>query len=187
VKPIIPFAALACALIAAPAAAQDDAPRATSISLDLGSGAAIGVWRDVSPRVRAGVEVGTSLTRLEGEDGGNDDYTTFFVEPALKIFSATGGDLRPYTLVGVYAQQYGQRQSSSDPDWESEWYRREVGARLGLGLEWSPASRVGIGGHVGVSGGYLKSSNETTLGEDTRADGWAFSTLNSGVVVHLFF
>ncbi|HEX6042574.1 hypothetical protein [Longimicrobium sp.] len=184
-KPIIPFAALACALAAPPAAAQD-APRATSVSLGIGGGTSVGLWRDLSPRVRAGVEAGTDVSRLEGDDGG-EDYTSFFVEPTLKIFSGADGDLRPYTLVGVYGQQYGQRYENVDPDAESEWRRRELGARVGLGLEWAPISRVAIGGHVGASAGYLESVNESTLSDDSKADGWAVRTFSSGLVAHLFF
>ena len=46
VKIIIPVAALACALAAAPVHAQDAPAHATSVSLDLGGGTAVGLWRD---------------------------------------------------------------------------------------------------------------------------------------------
>lgn len=185
-KPIIPLATLACAVAAAPAAAQA-AERATSVSLDLGGGPAIGLWRDVSPRVRAGVEVGTSVSRLAGDDG-EEDFTNVSVQPSVKIFSTGEGDVRPYTLVGLYASRYGQRQASStDPGFENEFRRREVGARLGLGLEWTPLRRVAVGGHVGVGAGYLESRSESSIGDDHSADGWAFNTLGSGIVLHLFF
>lgn len=185
-KLIIPFAALACAVATAPAAAQD-AERATSVSLGLGGGPSIGLWRDVSPRVRAGVEVGTNLSRLQGDDG-EDDFTNVTVQPSVKIFSAGEGDVRPYTLVGLYASQYGQRQeSTTGAGFESEFRRREVGARLALGLEWTPLRRVAVGGHVGVGAGYLESTRESTIGDDSAADGWAFNTFGSGIVLHLFF
>lgn len=184
-KKIIPFTALACVLAAAPLAAQD-APRATSVSLNLGGGTAIGLWRDVSPRVRAGVEVGTDVSRL-GSDEGEDELANMLVRGSLKIFSGADGALHPYTLVGVYAEQFGQRQSSTDPAFENEYRRREVGAQVGLGLEWRPLTRVTVGGHVGIQGGYRESTLDSTLGDEVEADGWAARTFGSGLVVHLFF
>ena len=185
VKIIIPVAALACAL-AAPLAAQDAPAHTTSVSLNVGGGTYVGLWRDVSPRVRAGVEVGTELSRIAGDDG-EEDYTSVLVQPAVKVFSAADGDLRPYTLLALYAQQYGQRQENADPSFENEYRRRELGARVGVGLEWTPASRVTVGGHVGASAGYLDATTQSTLGEDGDADGWAARTFSSGIVVHLFF
>jgi uncharacterized protein YfiM (DUF2279 family) len=66
-KAFIPLAALACALAAAPAAAQDAPAGPTSLSLQLGGGYAVGVWRDVPPRMRAGIGVGTSVSRTAGD------------------------------------------------------------------------------------------------------------------------
>lgn len=186
VKIIIPVAALACALAAAPVHAQEAPAHATSVSLDLGGGTAVGLWRDVSPRVRAGLEVGTDLSRIASDEG-EEDYTNVLVQPAVKIFSAADGDLRPYTLLALYAQQYGQRQENADPSFENEYRRRELGARVGVGLEWTPASRVAVGGHVGASAGYLDATTQSTLGDDDDADGWAARTFSSGIVVHLFF
>lgn len=185
-KPFIPFVALACALAAAPAAAQDTPAGPTSVSLQLGGGYAVGVWRDASPRLRAGIELGTSVVRLAG-DGAEDDYTSYFVQPSVKLFSAADGPVRPYTMVGVYAQGYGQRSENSEIPAESEFSRRELGARVGVGMEWMPVSRVGVGGHVGVGGGYMESRSGSSFGEDQVADGWTAATFTSGVVVHLFF
>jgi hypothetical protein len=188
VKRITTFAALACALAAAPAAAQDqqDAPAGPmSVSLDVGGGYLVGVWRQTSPRVRAGIEVGTTVSRVAG-DGGEEDFTSVHVQPAVKLFSGAGA-VRPYTLLALYAQQSGQRFRDDDFVQETEVRRREVGARVGVGLEWRPISRVGVGGHVGAGAGYLESLMEGgSAGEETK-DGWTASTFSSGIVIHLFF
>jgi hypothetical protein len=186
VKPFIPFVALACALAAAPAAAQDAPAGPTSLSLQLGGGYAVGVWRDLSPRMRTGIEVGTSVSRIAG-DGTEEDYTNYTVQPTLKLFSGADGSLRPYAMLGLYAQGYGQRAENTDVPAESEFSRREVGARVGVGMEWMPVARVGVGGHVGVGGGYMESRSGGSFGDDRIADGWTAATFSSGIVVHLFF
>lgn len=186
-KPILPLAVLACALAAVPAAAQDASAGPTSVSLGIGGGYTVGVWMDASPRLRAGVEVGTSVTRLAG-DRVEEDFTNVFIQPAVKLFSSADGELRPYTLLGLYAQQYGQRTEDTEFPAESEWRRRELGARVAVGAEWRPISRVAVGGHAGVSAGWLESVSESSLSEDEQtADGWSAGTFSSGLVVHLFF
>ena len=79
------------------------------------------------------------------------------MQPTLKLFSAADGSLRPYTMLGLYAQGYGQRSENTEIPAESEFTRREFGARVGIGMEWMPVARVGVGGHVGVGGGYMES------------------------------
>lgn len=186
-KPFITFAALACALAAAPVAAQDAPAHATSVSLGVGGGLTLGVWREASPRVRAGIEAGTRLERTAG-DGREDDFTSLAVQPAIKVFSGTTGAVRPYTLAALYAQQSRRRSANEEFDAETEYRYTEAGARLGVGLEWAPASRVAIGGHVGVEGGYLSSEQRNSSPDEERtSDGWTLSTVSSGVVVHLFF
>jgi hypothetical protein len=187
VKPIIHFAALACALAAAPAAAQESPAGPTSLSLGVGGGYFVGLWTDASPRLRAGVEVGTQVSRLAGDER-EDDYTNVFIQPAVKLFAGGEGDVRPYTLLGVYALQYSQRFENPELGAEASQRRRELGARVGVGVEWRPLRRVAVGGHAGVSGGYQASRYESSDPEiDQEADGWSAGTFSSGLVVHLFF
>jgi len=177
-------------LAAAPAAAQDaDAPGqpsgSTAISLDVGGGYALGLWRQLSPRTRAGVEVGAAISRAEGE-GREQDLVNFAVRPTVKLFSAADGALRPYTLVGVYAEGFGQNVESGGAGGEYSTTSTELGARAGVGLEWMPVRRLAVGGHVGVRGGYLRTTQENGSDEQ-ELTGWSASTFTSGIVLTLFF
>lgn len=180
--------AVACLLAAAPAAAaaQDaDTPAgSTAVSLDVGSGYVVGLWRDLSPRIRAGVELGTSVSRTEG-DGREQGLTSYAVRPTLKLFSAAEGTLRPYTLVGAYAEGFRQR-TELDSDTEFVSGSTEVGARAGVGLEWKPVSRLAVAGHAGVRGGYLATTQENGI-DDQELTGWSAGTFTSGIVLTLFF
>lgn len=189
-KRLIAFAALACALAAAPAVAQDTAPvqpaGSTAVSVDVGGGYVVGLWRQTSPRVRAGIEVGTQLERRDGDDDAEQDYSAYVVRPSVKLFSGGEGAVRPYTLVGLYVE--GFRNRARDPaDAESVSRATEVGGRVGVGLEWMPMRRVAIGGHVGVSGGYVSERYEFAGGDERKSDGWSASTFASGIALTLFF
>ncbi len=181
---------LACVLAAAPAVAQDDAAPApagsTAVSLEAGSGYVVGLWRQTSPRVRAGIELGTTLSRAQGDDN-EEDFTSFVVRPGVKLFSAGEGAVRPFTLLGAYAEGY-RRRSVAEGEFSSDqvFQATEVGARVGAGVEWMPVSRLAIGGHAGVRGGYLR---ETTRSGsvDRELDGWSAGTFTSGLSLTLFF
>jgi hypothetical protein len=58
-----------------------------------------------------------------------------------------------------------------------------LGAELGVGLDWFPARRVSIGGHVGVRG----FAGSLEVSDDAEQDFTGISTLNSGIRVHLYF
>lgn len=178
---------LACVLAAAPAAAQDtQAPAgATAVSLNVGSGYVVGVWRQLSPRTRAGLEVGASVASTEG-DGRAEDRVHFTVAPTLKLFSSADGAVRPYTLVGAYVDGNRQHLQVDENDAEYSTRTTEVGARAGVGLEWMPVRRLAVGGHVGVRGGYVRTTAEDGVDERT-ATGWSASTFTSGISLTLFF
>lgn len=191
------FAVLACALAAAPAAAQDsvvvqdaapqEAPAGpTSISLTLDGGGTVGLWRQLSPRVRAGVEVGTSISSSTVEIG-ELESTGISVQPSVKIFSSAGGSVRPYTTLGVFAGFAKSEADADDNSFDSEISTRSLGANAGVGLEWMPVPRVAIDGHVGVAAGYAKQRLEHPSDDTDEAEQWNVGTFNSGIVIHLFF
>lgn len=191
------LAALACALSAAPALAQqaqdtttqDELAGRTSISFGLNGGGEIGLWRQLSPRTRLGIEVGTGILRSQDDD--NDQRTdNISIQPSVMLFGGVPGTVRPYTIVGMHLQQYSQRSEQEDPEIRAESRIRSAGVRAGAGLEWRPASRVAIGGHVGLAASFSRQTLEyespTTADEDS-ADSWTFGTFSSGVSLHLFF
>lgn len=176
-------------LAAAPLTAQDGAAPAdlagrNAVSLDVGGGYVVGLWRQATSRVRVGIEAGVTTTRTEGDEA-EDEYTDVVVQPSVKFFSAAEGSIRPYTLVGVYGAH--SRQRSGGGAFESGISRTEAGARAGVGLEWMPVDRVAVGGHVGVRGGWARRSFERGSDDQSTADGWSAATFTSGVVLTLFF
>ena len=187
------FSGLACVLAAAPALAQDDAAPApagaTAVSLEVGSGYVVGVWRQLSSRTRAGIEAGAILSRTAG-DGREQDLVHFTVAPTVKLFSAADGALRPYTLVGAYVEGYGQHLDSDESVAEYSSLNTEAGVRAGVGMEWMPVRRLAVGGHVGVRGGYVRNTTGNQAGDDSderTATGWSASTFASGISLTLFF
>jgi hypothetical protein len=138
----ISAAVLASMLAAAPSSAQDAAAPVqpagrTAASLEVGGGYVVGLWRQASPRMRAGIEVGTTVSRAE-EDGTEEAFTSFAVRPTVRLFSGAEGAVRPYTLVGAYAEGYRRRSASEEFDAEQVYGTTEVGARIGAGVEWLP-------------------------------------------------
>lgn len=188
-RQITTLTALACALAAVPAAAQDDSAPVqpagtTAVSLEAGSGYVVGLWRQTSPRVRAGIEVGTNLSRA-GDDEREEDFTSYVVRPTVKLFSSTDGAVRPYTLVGAYAEGFRRRSAFEESD-DQVYGTTEIGARVGAGMEWLPVSRLAVSGHVGVRGGYYKDT--ASAGSlDRDLEGWSAGTFTSGLSLTLFF
>lgn len=183
------FLAALLAAAALPAAAQDTIPaaeapaRVNSFSLNFGYGNAIGLWRDLSPRVRAGVELGGYVARAETDETEHNNHGLIF-RPSVMLFSGEGA-LRPYTTVGVFVQRYSQEVEQDEGGFRND--QTDVGAQAGVGLEWRPASRVTVGGHVGISGYRTSVESGDPFTDLAQADGWNLGTFNSGIALNLFF
>jgi opacity protein-like surface antigen len=143
------------------------------------------VWRDLSPRVRAGVEIGGSVGRGEG-DATESRSHNLVIRPSVMMFSGQGA-LRPYTTVGVFMQQYSMETDQDLPFGSFRNEQTDLGAQAGVGLEWRPASRVAVGGHVGISGYHSSQESGNPEGDLSESDGWTVGTFNSGIAIHLFF
>ena len=183
---------LACMLAAAsaPAAAQDagtpvEPAGSTVVSLEAGNGYVLGLWRQLSPRTRAGVEAGATVSRAEG-DGREQDLVNFAVRPTVKLFAGADGAVRPYTLVGAYVEGFGQRVETSGAGGEFSTTGTEAGLRAGAGLEWMPVPRLAVSGHVGLRGGYLRTTQASGSAEQ-ELTGWSAGTFTSGFSLSLFF
>lgn len=165
---------------------EDAAEHRTSLSLRPSSTLAIGVWQRLSPRMEIGIEAGGLAGESEGEDDqGLESRTVASIEPAIKLFGAPGGTLRPYGIGGVFynLQRFdfggGQKATSS-----------LLGVSLGAGLEWSPVARIRIGGHAGVRAAAV--DGERTRFDENGPDvyevsGWEASTFTSGLIVYYSF
>ena len=182
--------AMLCTAVLAPRTAlaqeEDAAERNTSLSLRPSSTLTIGVWQRLSPRMEIGIEAGVLAGETEGEDDElQDSRTIASVEPAIKLFGAPGGTLRPYGIGGVFYNL--QRFDFGD---SQETTASALGAMLGAGLEWSPVARIRIGGHAGLRAAAV--DGERTRFDENGPDvyevsGWEASTFTSGLIVYYSF
>lgn len=175
--------AVGCALTATLAQTQADASvgaRAKHfIVLDVGSNTALGVG------LRAGERTDVLL---EGSGRYEDDGVTLVrtasLRPAIRRYwGPIDRSVAPYLLLGLKA----------------EWIRfesglnirhvtRRLGGMAGLGVDWFPAQRVSVGGHIGVEA--LAVRREGPVFQPPRGEvftGQDIGTFASGVRFRLFF
>jgi hypothetical protein len=186
----IVFPALLCIAVLAPSTmlAQEEAVEngRTSLSLRPFGTTTIGVWRQFSPRLELGLEVGASVAQQEGEEEDTEEGRVgVSIEPAAKLYGRGDGDLRPYTAVSLFftSQEFDYRGDQEDSS-------TSLGASLGLGLEWTPVERIRIGGHAGVRAGYVhgeRTSFPLGVPEVYEIDGWEVATFTSGITFYCSF
>jgi hypothetical protein len=183
--------ALLLAAAALPAAAQDTAPdeaepgRRTSLSFSPGGTSSVGLWRDLSPRMRVGLEVGGSVGHGESDQNSSDSYNVV-VGPSVKLFSGEGA-IRPYTTVGAYLQRNGQETRHKDTETQFTSSQTNLGAEAGLGLEWRPAARVTLGAHAVIQAYHGHYEGEASGEEPSEQEGWNVGTFSSAITLNLFF
>jgi hypothetical protein len=65
--------------------------------------------------------------------------------------------------------------------------RRELGATIGVGVEWLPTQRVSVGGHIGVHVSMIRvEAPSPGFGIGGNSTGSQVGTYSSGVRVRLF-
>lgn len=166
---------------------QATARESRSISLGVDEGIEIGYWTRLSERYDLGLNVGLAYETLD-DDTGEQSLTTLSLEPAIKRYAAADGPFLPYGYGSVFAS-YGRLSSAATADGGSATVTSEqtrYGASAGFGLDWFPARRVSLGGHVGVTAGYQSNDLEGSF-EDQTADGFFINTFTSGIRAHLYF
>jgi hypothetical protein len=184
-------AALAVAwLLPGEAGAQETEgfPRAPSIALAAGGGSTVGVWFPMGDRLQVGAEIGLGWNRRGGTEGGADPSSAWSgavnltVKVPLEGAEGAEGNLVPYFVAGPQMNVAGG---------EGRTDVTLLGAMAGFGLDWFPAPRVSVGGHVGARvtrrrvehRGLDHFGNPTTLSDRTD---WSLATLSSGIRVHLY-
>jgi hypothetical protein len=161
-------------------------PRAPSIALAAGGGQTVGVWLPMGERLQAGAEVGVGWNRRGGTEGGADPSNQWGANLSLLVkapMTGPEGELVPYFVAGP---QVGVARGSQVSQESTQF-----GAIAGFGLDWFPAPRVSVGGHIGarVAGRRIRHpgtdpfGNPTTLSDRTD---WSLATLSSGIRVHLY-
>ena len=182
-------AVAALALVPSVLGAQENDGRersGRSVSLSTQGDATVGLWTRLSPRTDLGLNVGVTLSSQEQGDIETDQWNVQ-VEPALKLYAGQQGAFRPYTYASLIAVFSSQEQTNSvAPGGSATFKQRGGGASVGIGLDWLPASRISIGGHVGVQGLYRDLSAEFSNEQEEEGEGWSVGTFNSGIRIHLY-
>ena len=173
---------------AAPGSAQDTAsaerlPRSVALQADRGIG--IGLWTRLSPRADVGVNLGISFESLSDEEV-DQDLLVVQLEPAIKRYLSASADFIPY-LYGSLFGSYGRVSASGQSPIEVANEQRRLGTSAAVGLDWFPAERISIGGHVGLAAGYQSNEVGGQFTGEQEQSGIFFNTLSSGIRVHLYF
>lgn len=179
----VAIVAVASTLIASLAQAQGEpsvAARAKHfIVLDAGQSPAVGVG------LRAG-----ERTDLELDVSGrflDDEVTSLrmvLLRPTLKRYlGPTTRSVAPYLVFGLSAEW-----SDSDSDFAPNASTQRFGGLAGVGVDWFPAQRVSVGGHIGVEALAVRRDVPAILpGGSEERNGYEIGTFASGVRFRLFF
>jgi hypothetical protein len=177
------IAVLSAALLAPRAASGQDAPeRATSLSLRPFGQPTIGLWHMVSPRLEIGIEAGGTIGSETDAEENEQNQVSFTLAPGVKLYGAGGDDLRPYGFAGAFFNS-----QHSEVGEFGEISSGALGATAGMGLEWSPAARVRVGGHAGVQAAFVSSERSVEGEVFDEAELWQASTYTTGLTVYYSF
>ena len=184
------MAVAAAAVVATGAAAQETSAGergSRSISVDVGEQSSVGLWFRMSDRADLGLQLGATRVNLSDDDDTVEQTgTQFEVGPAVKLYTAPQGAFQPYTFLGAFFR-YAESETSFEGFGDATSIEREFGGRVGVGLDWFPASRISVGAHVGVEGALLNGDiGDEDTGETVGVEGSAFRTFTSGIRVHLY-
>lgn len=182
--------ALALSLAAASTARAQDAAAGpergrTSISVTAQSSPVVGIWTRLSDRTDVGLNVGLAYARFGIED---DDQSERLVrvEPALKRYLGARDGFAPYARVALFGELGEEEQEEEGTTFTVE--QRSFGGSAAFGVDWFPARRISIGGHVGLSAGVQDfSASASEFDAEVEGDGLFAGTFSSGLVVHLYF
>lgn len=212
-KSFISFAALACALAAVPALAQDAPPADTtpapnglrkgtwSLSFSApgynGSGerAEFGVWEMVGARTNLGLtlEVNVYGRDREGNDEGADQTeasTSVQLGANLRRYVSTARSVAPFVQGRVFGRGFYTRRDALGYE---ETIRGVSGGLEGsVGVEWFPVRQFSVAGHTGARlfMGRLEQDQDYPDDDTERAADYrdvSFQTFTSALSVQIYF
>jgi hypothetical protein len=167
-----------------PAALRESAA-ALSFELPSGGAPGIGVWWVMSDRFALGLLASASFTVDENEAASGNtarvDQLSLSGGPYMKLYYPAHPAVAPFLLLGVRGS-YVKIDMLADGNPSGEERRWSAAGEAGLGAEWFPTSRIGVGGWASVSGGYANRETSTT-----RMTGFFVSTLTSALLLSIYF
>ena len=188
----IALLALGVGLLSAPPGIAQDTTSADrpprSVSLQADGGIGVGLWTRLSPGADVGVNVGISFESLS-DDQVDQDLLIVQLEPAVKRYLSASAAFFPYlygSVFGSYGRVSAETGGGGSPVEVADKQRR-LGASAAAGLDWFPAQRISLGGHVGLAAGYQSNQVGGQFTGEQEQSGIFFNTLSSGIRIHLYF
>lgn len=147
-----------------------------AIVLGTGQGTVVGL--DVRVGSRTDLVLETAF-RIADEDNASNRGIT--VRPGLKRYmGAVESAVAPYLLIAAQAE-WGH----ADLGPAAERDRRELGGLIAIGVDWLPAQRVSIAGHVGTELSVIR-VEQSGPAQSSTTTGSNLATLSSGIRLRLF-
>lgn len=149
------------------------------IVLDLGQSTAVGVGLRAGERTDLELEVSGRLL--------DDDVTSqriVLLRPILKRYlGTTARSVAPYMVFGLRAEWV-----ESDSDFAPNASSLRLGGLAGVGVDWFPAQRVSVGGHIGFEAlAVRRDVPAIPPGGSEERSGYEIGTFASGLRFRLFF
>lgn len=154
----------------------------------------LGVFRMIGDRINVGVEVDLSWSDGEQENrqSGLEIRTkaqnwNVLVGPSIRWYGDRMGPVSPYLRARV-AMGKGGYELDVNEDRRREEESVDYQATLGIGAEWYPISRIGIGGHTGIQ--WVRRSidlHDKGSGSSGSLMTQNVRTFRSGLVINFYF
>lgn len=147
-----------------------------------GGGAGFGFWKQRGHNLALGLMVDGTVARSSREgalEHVSSSALALSVGPALKRYWWRQGPVSPFFHAGL-SGTYRRAEQGATSSW-----RFGGGLTLGLGADWFPAEAISIGGHTGIGGSYLWTTDEDDLSSDQ--DLLVIDLFTSALTVHLYF
>lgn len=153
------------------------------ILVGVGDRATVGLWFRLGDRTDVGLEGFFSIADDDTDNAGGSTRV-FGVRPAVKGYVGdSDASVAPYWIAGLSFEH-----SKVELGGAGDRTRRSIGGLVGVGLDWFPAERVSVGGHVGLEGAATRTTVPPVLpGSDDETSGYELGTLSSGIRLQIWF
>ena len=128
------------------------------VALPSGSGSSFSVWKICSPTTALGLEVGVSWSyadsTADADDLASEPVSTHSLRlqlsPTIKKYRPLHKQIASFTYGRIEAGFWGRKRDYSLNSQHGS-SGGNIGAALGLGVEWFPFQRISLGGQTGLS------------------------------------
>ena len=185
------------------AAANQEGPLAgrgnwgLGVALPSAGGSSFSVWKIRSPTTALGLEAVVSWSYRDSSADADDPasaainrhYLRLQLSPAIKKYRPLKNRISPFTYGRVEARFSGYNRNY-DQDSQRVSSEGRIGIGFGLGIEWFPFQRIGLGGQTGLSLGYRYRLHDVSgIDSNTSQTSWSLDlrTFQSALKAIMYF